>query len=137
LNKSRGTPGAPTAITSSDGIGSVRFRAYDGTQFHSGATIDVGSEVNWDASTRKAYISFSTTDAGLGERMRITSVGNVGIGTTAPDDLLHIAGTALGGNLTMKIQNLGGVPGANSELLLSTSNTLTNTSVGASILADR
>jgi|TARA_B100000073_G_scaffold82788_1_gene63434 hypothetical protein len=39
------------------------------------------------------YLQFSTSDGSdLNERMRITNSGNVGIGTTAPGQKLHVAG---------------------------------------------
>ena len=53
-----------------------------------------------DGSTTAAFISFHTQAAGgsfsnaaSNERMRITSSGNVGIGTTSPSDRLHVNGT--------------------------------------------
>ena len=42
------------------------------------------------ASSRKADLVFWTRDTTFSERMRITSDGNVGIGTTSPDTDLHV-----------------------------------------------
>ena len=39
---------------------------------------------NFDTASAKGYLQFCTTDNSGAERMRITSVGNVGIGTTSP-----------------------------------------------------
>jgi hypothetical protein len=41
------------------------------------------------------------------ERLRITSGGNVGIGTTSPSDLLHIGNTTTGGNLRIVSSGYG------------------------------
>lgn len=64
------------------------------------------------------------------------STGLVGIGTPSPDDILHVYGSSTTVPVTLKVQNIGG-SSADSELLLSTSGTVTNTAVGASILGDR
>jgi len=48
-------------------------------------------------------LSFSTGVAGLYERMRISTGGYVGIGTTNPTNLLHIYGS--GGNTLLNIQS--------------------------------
>jgi hypothetical protein len=45
------------------------------------------------ASSAAGVIKFGTTTSNT-ERMRITSAGNVGIGTSSPSQLLHVAGTA-------------------------------------------
>ena len=49
------------------------------------------------------YMGFSTTTgtAAPVERMRIDSAGNVGIGTTSPQSLLHLAGT---GDVVLRLQ---------------------------------
>ena len=69
------------------------------------AKITVGTECDWTstASTQDSYMSFSTGLNGtVAEKVRITSDGNVGIGTTAPDANLEVCTT---GANTVKIQS--------------------------------
>jgi hypothetical protein len=57
--------------------------------------ITVGTETDWTSlpSSEDSYMAFATLeDTNLNERMRITSSGNVGIGTTSPDTELHVNG---------------------------------------------
>lgn len=57
------------------------------------AQITVGTETDWTstASTQDSYLAFSTAlDGTVAEKMRITSGGNVGIGTIGPDRKLDV-----------------------------------------------
>ena len=54
-----------------------------------------GGFAGFSASTITAFFTAATTNTDTGtERMRITSIGRVGIGTTAPDQLLSVNGDA-------------------------------------------
>lgn len=57
--------------------------------------IGIFTEQDWTstASTQDSYMSFQTVlDGTVAEKMRITSEGNVGIGTTSPEGLLEVQG---------------------------------------------
>jgi len=104
INGKSGGNGGLLRLTASDNSSSVNI--YAG-----------GSAINFNTTAAVPYV-FLTQDT---ERMRITSGGNVGIGTTAPNSLLTIAGSnyAVGGafrsygNLNIyttnsEAQNMGG-----------------------------
>ena len=62
-----------------------------GSYIQRGAIIKVIKENATDGNYASSLIFATTANAVAGaERMRITSTGNVGIGTSAPDDLLHV-----------------------------------------------
>ena len=75
-----------------DKIGSIDFRIDD-----TSTTQPVRARIHTEGKTNGTYpsssqLAFSTTNANtLSEKMRITSAGNVGIGTTAPASKLHIS----------------------------------------------
>jgi len=79
-------------------IGSIEGYTYDGTTFRNSARILM--ESSGVSSNNYVYgrISFHTRNAataltgGSSERMRITEVGNIGIGITVPTEKLHVDG---------------------------------------------
>ena len=92
------TVGANAKVSNGDILGDLIFRGADdvdfltrGARIHAMASTAAGGTIA--ASKMPADLIFSTaagtaTDD-IGEKMRITSDGNVGIGTTAPSSILH------------------------------------------------
>lgn len=83
-------------IIQSDASSSVQRGSYiDSRNENNIAVANIGSDVNTDGSSTW---SFSTTPAGIRtadrrvERMRIDSLGRVGIGTSTPDVSLNVVG---------------------------------------------
>ncbi len=98
--RSHGTNASPSAVQVNDGIFSLAGCGFiDGTTDTCSAFIDMAAESNWTALTNSpSYIGFSTTNVGATngnstERLRINSMGNIGIGTTTPNWLLQVAST--------------------------------------------
>tara|TARA_R100001594_G_scaffold127915_1_gene165948 strand:+ start:466 stop:2475 length:2010 start_codon:yes stop_codon:yes gene_type:complete len=59
------------------------------------ARIAVGTETDWTSSTatQDAYMGLETAaDGTVAERVRITSAGDVGVGTSSPTEKLHVVG---------------------------------------------
>jgi hypothetical protein len=153
-----------TALQSGDGIGTFSFNGTDGTQFQ--PAVGVTAQVDGPVSTNNVpgRLLFATSPGGsnvVKERMRITSSGNVGIGTTTPGYTLDVAGPingqsngmfagnlSVGGNLsvagTTNIPNFQGTSTSSSGAAVTGTNTATtgypvgvqgnvNGSVGAGI----
>ena len=67
----------------------------DGDDFKNGLVLKAGDRSTGliaKASNNNPYIWFGTGSEPVSERMRITDTGNVGIGTTAPDEKLRVQG---------------------------------------------
>ena len=104
LRRSRGTPGSPAIVEDGDGLGSLSFRSFDGSSYRETAGIygrAVGTPVAGTSVPTDLLFSTGTTSAG--ERMRITSAGRIGIGTSAPTAKLQLpAGAAAASSAPLK-----------------------------------
>lgn len=111
--RARGSSTSPTAIQADDYITAIFGRGYNGSTFSTSSMGIVGvlAESAWSGTTTPTYINFRTASSGSTsstERMRITSTGNVGIGTNNPGNLLTINGTGmlqLKANITTMVCN--------------------------------
>jgi hypothetical protein len=93
--KARGTPSSPEAILAGDVISNYQTLGYNGTAFGQAGSWNFIAEENFTPTSQGTYLVLRTTSLGSTsntEKMRITSVGNVGIGTAAPNSKLHIVG---------------------------------------------
>jgi hypothetical protein len=103
----RGTLTNPTTLATDDNTLWIRGMGYDGTDYHRVGHIGIKVE-SVSSGSVPGYVLFQTNDGegtnSLVERMRITSTGNVGIGTSSPDNTLHIIADAVSGpENTLKI----------------------------------
>jgi len=95
------TTGTNSSVVSNNALGSITFQGADGTSFIRAANIAAYVDGTPGTNDMPGRLVFSTTADGASvstERMRITSAGNVGIGTTAPDAscLLELSSTSSG-----------------------------------------
>jgi len=99
----RGVTGTP--VVANNDVGQISFSGFDGTNYRN--TAQISSEVDGTPGTddMPGRLIFSTTASGSitpTERMRVTSDGKLGLGTSLPEALLHIApgntsATSIGG----------------------------------------
>jgi hypothetical protein len=119
ISKSRNTSyGSYTIVQNNDAIGGISFRGDDGTSYATAAA-QITAEVDGTpgANDMPGRLVFSTTADGASsptERMRITSAGLVGIGTSSPDSKLTVADSEyspieIKSNRTTATDNLGGL----------------------------
>jgi hypothetical protein len=92
LRKSRNN----AIITSGDGIGEIKFVGHDGNDLTTVGAIIKGITEGTIAQDRiptsLAFYTHPDNTSNAAERMRITSSGNVGIGTENPSDTLEVNG---------------------------------------------
>jgi hypothetical protein len=93
FNKHRGNAvGGNTIVQNGDALGGVNFTGADGTNFIVGASVKAEVDGTPGANDMPGRLLFSTTSDGASsptERLRITSAGLVGVGTTSPSAILH------------------------------------------------
>lgn len=99
--KARGTLGSPLTTVANDNIGMIQFYAHDGTNDRLAAEIGAFVAANPASSTAPGFLSFRTAPAGTSqvpvERMRITSAGDVVIGSATVSQARLNVVTALSG----------------------------------------
>ena len=96
LAKTRGTAvGQNTVVADGDFLGIIDFKGADGANLQSGAYISAFVDGTPGTNSMPGRIVLSTTASGASsptERLRITSAGNVGIGTSSPRVKLQVQG---------------------------------------------
>ena len=93
-----GTPESPTAVTSGQDLAWFGAHGHDGSGYSATrAAMIMKASQDWTSTRNGAELLFATTPnntTARAERMRITQDGRVGIGTSSPDALLTVNGTA-------------------------------------------
>lgn len=106
--RARGSIAAPAAVENGDNIGGFSFRPYA----PSGAFVQTGLVLAFidgapSGGSAPTAMGFYTGASGAAERMRITSGGNVGVGTSSPAVKLDVDGP-----VRVKSYTVAGVPAA-------------------------
>jgi hypothetical protein len=88
------TVGTQGALTNGTPIGRLLFQASDGASFLPGAYIQAAVDGPVSIGITPTDLTFFTqnTSGATGERLRILGNGNIGIGTTTPDQKLTVNG---------------------------------------------
>jgi hypothetical protein len=101
--KTRATTNAHGLVSNNDAIGTLNFRGSDGSSYIRCALIEAAIDGTPGTNDMPGRLVFSTTADGASsptERMRIDSLGNVGVGTTVPTNYggnfrtLEVAGSS-------------------------------------------
>ena len=96
LAKSRGSIGSQGLVSNNDQLGLISFLGSDGSNYRNSALIKCEVDGTPGSNDMPGRLVFSTTADSASsptERLRISSSGNVGIGTASPQSSLSVAGT--------------------------------------------
>jgi hypothetical protein len=107
LGKSRGGVGSYTSVADGDFLGTISFQGADGDEMVDGARIEaqVNGTPGNDAMPTDLLFKTNTGGASPTERMRIAENGNIGIGTTSPDRIIHCHNSSNTTNVRAKFSN--------------------------------
>ena len=98
-----GSIGGNTALEAGDALGTVSFQGNTGSTFFQGSKITAIVDTAPSGADMPSALQFFTASTGVAtERLRITSAGLVGIGTSAPDVNLHVNSA---GNTVLKVSS--------------------------------
>ena len=92
--RSRGTEASPVAVTLGDFLGAFNTQGFDGSSYIAPTSLAsvVDGAVSIGSIPASLVFNVGTTTNNKPERMRVTSSGNVGIGTSTPTQLLEVNG---------------------------------------------
>lgn len=96
LESSNGTLAAPTTSSSGAWGGVIIGQVYDGTQYTNTSAMIFGTEGINTVGNVAGTIQFNTNKPGPNgwEKMRLSSMGNLGVGVLSPTNRLDVAGNA-------------------------------------------
>lgn len=107
--KARGTPSSPTIVANADFLATFNSLAFDGVTYQNAGY--AAFQVNGTPSSGSVPTDFvvytGTSTGSVSEKMRVTSGGSVGIGTTGPVALLDVNGTTKLGAAGVAVTNMG------------------------------
>lgn len=94
LRKSRGTIKSPTVVTINDFLGTQRYIGYDGTAYKVSSSFRGQVDGAVTTGNVPSAIEFFNFPSGVPtESMRVSSAGNLGVGSTNPGTKLDVNGT--------------------------------------------
>lgn len=109
-----GTKASPTVRTDAQGLGGIAFGGYDGSAWQPGAYLLALADGTWSGSNQGAHLRFAVCAngaVGALEKMRLTSAGYLGVGTTDPDSAIHVEGDSeAASGITCNLLASGGLP---------------------------
>lgn len=95
FRRAEGNLAAPAVVVDGKSLGGINNWGYDGATYRQSSYINFGVDGTPGINDMPGRIQFATAPDGSAtpaERLRITSAGRVGIGTTAPSEILDVAG---------------------------------------------